>query len=301
MCLVLVILILTLSLLLSSVSSNTFSIRKDFGMEEDILDGLADDNDGEGIFGLKEGLDVVDIEVGDSNNRKLSTVTPEMTNKAVQHIRTAKYQRQCLRYSEIAANLDTNINVNPSNNHYVFICDYTQIIELSFLTPKSVYTFGMVDIVHKCNEAAQLVGEYLHTHLYSEKEDDNCSKNIASLIMKTLTNLNILREGEARGKLTTVFDNFTGQNKNNTVLLMVPYLIECSFAKTIQFVFLVVRHTKNACNCLFNGLKSIYCTKNIWHYLSSLMSWIIQTLSQFVQQQALKFWMMQVTSEILHR
>ncbi len=50
------------------------------------------------------------------------------------------------------------------------------------------------------------------------------------------------------------------------MLLLVPYLIECGYFKTVEFVFLVVGHTKNACNRLFNSLKSIYRIKNIWHY-----------------------------------
>ena len=102
--------------------------------------------------------------------------------------------------------------------------------------------------------------------MYSEKEGDKGSNNVASLIMKTLTNLNVLRDGEAGGKLTIFFDNCAGQNKNNTVLLLVPYLIECGYFKTVEFVFLVVGHTKNACDCLYNSLKSIYRDKNIWHY-----------------------------------
>ena len=164
-----------------------------------------------------------------------------------------------------------------SDKHYVFICDYAQNIELPFLgdqqpgdtyylTPKSVYVFGMVDMAHKYNDIVQSVGEHLHTHVYSEKESDKGSNNVASLIMKTLTNLNVLRDGEAGGKLTIFFDNCVGQNKNNTLLLLVPNLIECGYFKTVEFVFLVVGHTKNACNRLFNSLKSIYRIKNIWHY-----------------------------------
>ena len=50
------------------------------------------------------------------------------------------------------------------------------------------------------------------------------------------------------------------------MLLLVPYLIECGYFKTVEFVFLVVGHTKNACDRLLNSLKSIYRIKKIWHY-----------------------------------
>jgi hypothetical protein len=46
----------------------------------------------------------------------------------------------------------------------------------------------------------------------------------------------------------------------------VPYLIECGYFKVVEFVFLVVGHTQNACDRLFNSLKSVYRLKKIWHY-----------------------------------
>ncbi len=75
---------------LSSVSSNTFSVGDEFRMEEDMLDELSDNDDGEGICVGIEGLDGVEIEVGDSSDRKLTVVMPEMINKAVRHVRMAK-------------------------------------------------------------------------------------------------------------------------------------------------------------------------------------------------------------------
>ena len=97
-------------------------------MEEDTPDGLGDCNDGEEIVDVIEGIDVIDTEVGDSVNRKLSVVKPKMTNKAVWHVKTAKAQRQYLRDSVTAAILDTNINAIHSDKHFVFICDYAQNI-----------------------------------------------------------------------------------------------------------------------------------------------------------------------------
>jgi hypothetical protein len=140
-----------------------------------MLDELSDNDDGEGICVGIEGLDGVEIEVGDSSDRKLTVVMPEMINKAVRHVRMAKAQRHYLRDRVAAANLDTNINATHYDKHYVFICDYAQNIEVPFLgdqqpgetyylSPKSVYVFGMVDMAHKYNDVVQSVGEHLHTH-----------------------------------------------------------------------------------------------------------------------------------------
>ena len=62
---------------LSSVSSNTFSVGDEFRMEEDMLDELSGNDDGEGICVGIEGLYGVEIEVGDSSDRKLTVVMPK--------------------------------------------------------------------------------------------------------------------------------------------------------------------------------------------------------------------------------
>ncbi len=40
-----------------------------------------------------------------------------------------------------------------------------------------------------------------------------------------------MREGEKGGALNVVFDNCSGQNKNNMVLRLVPYLVEMGYFK----------------------------------------------------------------------
>ena len=48
-----------------------------------------------------------------------------------------------------------------------------------------------------------------------------------------------------------------------SVLRLVPYLVECGYFKEVNFIFLVVGHTKNAADHLFNCLKELYRKKNI--------------------------------------
>ena len=52
-----------------------------------------------------------------------------------------------------------------------------------------------------------------------------------------------------------IFDNCTGQNKNNTVLKLLVYLTEMGYYSKVTFVFLKVGHTKNPGDCLFNLFK----------------------------------------------
>jgi hypothetical protein len=68
------------------------------------------------------------------------------------------------------------------------------------------------------------------------------------------------------GELNVFFDNCTGQNKNSYVLWLVPYLVEAGFFKTVNFNFLVVGHTKNACDRRFNNVKRIYNKSDIFSF-----------------------------------
>jgi hypothetical protein len=53
-------------------------------------------------------------------------------------------------------------------------------------------------------------------------------------------------------------DNCSGQNKNQMVLRLVPYLVEVGHFSKVNFIFLVVGHTKNPCDRLFNLCKKAY-------------------------------------------
>ena len=55
------------------------------------------------------------------------------------------------------------------------------------------------------------------------------NKTVASLIIKTLQTIGILRENDMGNELNIVFDNCSGQNKNNTILKLICYLTELGF------------------------------------------------------------------------
>jgi hypothetical protein len=159
-----------------------------------------------------------------------------------------------------------NTPIHSERVHSTFIVDYGQNMALPwfgtsqpgdtyYYTPLTVFNLGVVDVSHPD-------GEHRYCHLYKEGDGKKGGDNVASLLMKTLRQLNILQEG-CRGKeLNVVFDNCPGQNKNHHVLWLVPYLVEMGYFETVNFIFLVVGHTKNAADRRFNNLKMIYRKSN---------------------------------------
>ena len=133
-----------------------------------------------------------------------------------------------------------------------------------YFSPLSAYNFGVVNHAHEYEDG--IIGEHLYAHVYHEGVAKKGANNVASLLMKTFRELDILQEDEIGGELTVVFDNCTGQNKNNTVLKLLVYLIEMKFFKKVNFVFLIVGHTKNVADHLFNALKNVYRKENIYTF-----------------------------------
>jgi len=84
--------------------------------------------------------------------------------------------------------------------------------------------------------------------------------------VKTLRGLNLLRRDSVGDELNIVFDNCSGQNKNNTVLKLAAWLMAMGYFKSVQFIFLVVGHSKNAADRLFNSLKHKYRKQNLFTF-----------------------------------
>jgi hypothetical protein len=178
----------------------------------------------------------------------------------------ARAQRQLVNEKIKLAREQCN---NPhSERTYTFIVDYGQNMELPFFgacqpgdtyyyTPLTVYNLGLVDVSHED-------GDHLYCHLYKEGEGQKGGNNVASLIMKSLKKLGLLEDQESGGmELNIVFDNCPGQNKNHHVLWLVPYLIEMGYFKEVNFIFLVVGHTKNSADRRFNNLKMRFRKSNV--------------------------------------
>ena len=134
-----------------------------------------------------------------------------------------------------------------------------------YYSPLGVYTLGVVNQAHEVRNKDGSIEfkDHMHAHVYHEGIAKKGANNVASLIIKTLIQQNIIQEGCIGGELTIVFDNCTGQNKNNTVLKLLVYLAEMGYFKKVNFIFLIVGHTKNSADMLFNALKMKYHREDI--------------------------------------
>lgn len=202
---------------------------------------------------------------------------------AAVHIKMARVQRSLYIHYVAEAVNHTLANKAHNEKTYTFVVDYCQNMELPvfnseqpgpvyYFSPLGVYTCGMVNHGHLY--ANGRVGAHLHAHVYHEGVAKKGANEVASFIMKTLKFLNILRNGDPGGKLVIVFDNCTGQNKNNCVLMLLMFLAEAQYFHEVEFVFLIVGHTKNSADHLFNSLKKNYHSENLF-----TMNQLLETLN----------------------
>jgi hypothetical protein len=66
----------------------------------------------------------------------------------------------------------------------------------------------------------------MYCHVYHEGIGKKGGMNVALLIVKTLQDTSILKQSNPGGELNIIFDNCSGQNKNNTVLKLALWLKE---------------------------------------------------------------------------
>jgi hypothetical protein len=190
--------------------------------------------------------------------------------KAAKHVTMAHAMRALFRSHMAQANLDfaSNDIVEPSEMLTLLVADYCQKLELPaffsqqpgdtyYLSPLAVNYFGVVNCT---NPQA-----HLHAHVYHEGEGKCGGNNVASLLLKTLETKGLLTHNNPPGKkLVSVFDNCSGQNKNGMVLKLVPWLVEMDYFEEVEFMFLIVGHTKNPADRLFNLLKQKYRSMNLF-------------------------------------
>ena len=131
-----------------------------------------------------------------------------------------------------------------------------------YYTPLSLYNLGVVNQANVQDNGD--IKDHMYCHVYHKGVGAKGANNVCSLIIKTLDIMNILRIDEPGGELNIVFDNCSGQNKNYTVLKLLLWLAEMKYFKKVNFVFLIVGHTKNAADRLFNALKIDYRQQNIY-------------------------------------
>lgn len=199
--------------------------------------------------------------------------------KAAIHVEQARAQRKLVNTKTEQARADRMNDVSHPNRTYTFIADYCQNLALPhfgqtqpgdtyYLTPLSLYVFGVVDVSHVGNGAEE-EQDHLYAHIYKEGTGEKGGNNVCSLLVKTLKHLKLMefdKNNKAiKGKeLNIIMDNCGGQNKNNHVILLAPYLVEIGFFETVNIIFLITGHTKNVCDRRFNNLKHTYHKKQIY-------------------------------------
>ena len=83
-------------------------------------------------------------------------------------------------------------------------------------------------------------------------------RNVCSLLLKHLNNKGLLDPDDPYKELVIIMDNCSHQNKNKMVLRLVVYFVERGYFESATFAFLIVGHTKNPCDRLFNLAKLTY-------------------------------------------
>jgi DNA-binding transcriptional regulator GbsR (MarR family) len=198
----------------------------------------------------------------------------KMLKRAAIHVEQAEKQRNMDNYYEEKAVSDAKNDVPFGEATFKCTGDYGQVIMLPsfakeqpgfvYYTSKwSVQNFGFVNHAYKYTDGRDPQC-HMDAHIFQEGVSQKGANSVASLVVKSLKDWGIIREGEVGGHLVISFDNCGGQNKNNCMIQLLMYLYERGYFKKITFLFLVAGHTKNACDRIFNLLKQDYRKKNLF-------------------------------------
>ena len=118
----------------------------------------------------------------------------------------ARAQRKL--YQEKAAEAKRTATNPHASRTNTFVVDYGQNMELPkfgqeqpsviyYYSPMNVNNLGMVNHAH-VDETGR-VSKHMHCHVYTEAEGKKGANNVASLIIKTLQVINVLRDDSGGG------------------------------------------------------------------------------------------------------
>jgi hypothetical protein len=209
-----------------------------------------------------------------------------MLLQAAAHIKMAKAQRALYQANVADAVADATARKEHLVRRYTFVVDFGQNMELPvynkeqpgctyYFSPMSVCNLRVVNHAHIYNDG--WVREHLHCHVYTKDLGKKGAINVALLIMKTLQKLNLICNYSFGSEFNTIFDNCSGQNKNNTVLKLPAWLMAMGYFKEMHYIFLVVGNMKNVADCLFNLLKQEY-----WKQILFTFDKLVRTLDELL-------------------
>ena len=160
----------------------------------------------------------------------------QMIGRAYLHVEIARVQR--LLYTNLInkARRDAVDKVVHSKRTYTFVVDFGQNMEIPvmnewqpgatyYYSPLSIYNLGVVDQANLQSDGEE-AKDLMYCPMYHKGVGNKGGNNVVSLIHKTLRVMGLLQENDPGLELNIVFDNCSGQNKNNTVLKYLLWLVE---------------------------------------------------------------------------
>ena len=196
----------------------------------------------------------------------------------LEHVTMAIAQREYVREIEEKA-METKA-LGHEYRYYALIGDYAQNTgvpgfggeqpgETYYFSPLWAYLFGLCDL---SAESKELTG-----YCYHEGQGKKGMNNVVSLVMKHLHDKDIIKQGRTGKKLSLVFDNCGGQNKNNGVIHLCNYLVELKYFEEVEVVFFIRGHTKNHCDHMFNAMKRTYRKDNVYTFSDLYEAWDVSS------------------------
>ena len=205
-----------------------------------------------------------------NNEGEIGIAQEEIVAKMHTHVSSFKSQREFVqkRAKEVKEELSMDI-IWPNNT--VCLCgDYSQNLSLPHFggeQPGDTYYFSPLSI--SCFGLVNHSTEILTAYVYPEGVGKKGGNNVASLIFKYLKDNGILNLAETKGtgkRLSLIFDNCAGQNKNRMVMRFGQYLVDRGIFNEVEIIFLITGHTKNICDRRFKDLKANYHRRNIYTF-----------------------------------
>ena len=141
--------------------------------------------------------------------------------------------------------------------------------ETYYFSPRVIYLLGRVQEFSHYNKHKNAT---LHRCAYEKETGGKGGNNVASLILFVLHGLKLVPAvvnencNQTGDELSIIMDNCSGQNENHMVLRLALMMVDLTYFKKVHFVFLVVGHTKNIADHLFNLEKMRYQKEQIYTF-----------------------------------
>ena len=161
-----------------------------------------DDNNGDTAATTTEETPApISIDQPESAATEVKEAREQLLLVAAKHVKMAREQRSLYRALVAEAVCDATDGKSHSERRYTFVVDNGQNMQVPIFNNEqpgstyyfsllSVYNLGMVDHAHVYNDGR--ISEHVHCHVYNEAVAKKGSNNVASLIVKTLRQLNLL-------------------------------------------------------------------------------------------------------------